>query len=148
MNIEQHPFEKLIGNRIVELKIADSSIVFQLENYSLIAYSVSGDCCSQSWFSDILNFNSVRNKVIHHLEEPEGLKDYNIADGRCRDCYDEVYGVTLVAEDGSKCDIYFRNSSNGYYGGYLNEGEGADYNNPLYYVALQLPRVVDEWHNV
>jgi hypothetical protein len=46
------------------------------------------------------------------------LDDVNAEDGLCRQEYDQVYGYCLVT-DGGVCEIVYRNSSNGYYGGFL-----------------------------
>lgn len=85
---------------------------------TLALYEATGDCCSESWFADIVGIDNLKNAVVIgikvlNVELPEG-------DTRTRQEYDEVYGYRLTTHKGD-CDIIFRNSSNGYYGGELTQ---------------------------
>ena len=81
-----------------------------------IVYHADADCCSESWFYHILGFDNLINHKVVSVEEidtgdaPE--------DGRCRQEYDDLYCIKIKTEKGH-ADIEFRNSSNGYYGGWL-----------------------------
>lgn len=48
------------------------------------------------------------------------MDGYNVDDGRTRQKYDEAYGYKIFTDKG-QADIIFRNSSNGYYGGSLDD---------------------------
>ena len=46
------------------------------------------------------------------------LDDVDTDDGLCTQEYDQAYGYCFLTEAGV-CEVVYRNSSNGYYGGYL-----------------------------
>lgn len=87
--------------------------------YITIAWKSVGACCSESWWSEILNIPVVIDSEILEVNKLE-LINYNLEDGRCRSEVDEVYGFQIKTVKGS-CDLIFRNSSNGYYGGWMAE---------------------------
>jgi len=73
----------------------------------------NGDCCSETWFADIVGRdNLIPNEIIgvRFLSVP------SVEDNRSRQDVDDFYGVRLSTSKGD-CDIIYRNSSNGYYGG-------------------------------
>ena len=117
--------EKLIGKKIEKIYINDSqSVLFFKTSFGLIAFEVDGDCCSESWFADIIGVDNLINCTILKVEEIQSceLSDYDKDDGRCRQEEDEVYSYKITSNKGHS-DIIFRNSSNGYYGGSINNGE-------------------------
>jgi len=109
--------KKFLLNKKVEIYLNthnDYTIIFRADNINYL-FQLESECCSESWFSDIdnpevLNGYSVTDIIMRNLDS------YNIYDGRTRQVYDMVYGYSLVTGMGY-CDIIFRNSSNGYYGG-------------------------------
>lgn len=105
----------------------------------IFGFYVEGDCCSVSWFADIIGVEKVQGTRIKEIREPD-LSNYNTDDGRCRQESESVYGYDLVSEDGGICTIVFRNSSNGYYGGWMSSGGGTNLDG--------LNRVVDNWTNI
>lgn len=75
----------------------------------------TGDCCSESWWADIIGAASAYGQEIvgaRELEMPQPGPD----DNRTRQESDEVYGYELRTTTGT-VTLAFRNSSNGYYGG-------------------------------
>ncbi|MDB5541607.1 MAG: hypothetical protein JWQ89_3334 [Devosia sp.] len=79
---------------------------------------VEGDCCSESWFADFLGVDTLLNQSVVKVEEVE-MPDYDTNDNRGRQDEDQVYGYRFTTARGY-ADLIFRNSSNGYYGGWLN----------------------------
>lgn len=80
-----------------------------------VAYATYGDCCSETWFADIVGVKSLLGQAVRaaeNIDVPDHLQD----DERSRQDYDQYMGVRLYTDVGS-CDIIYRNSSNGYYGG-------------------------------
>ena len=72
-------------------------------------FEAVGDCCSETWFSDIVGLHNLLNRKITGVEMLELPQPQ---DDRTRQEYDEAYGVRLKTEKGH-CDIIYRNSSNG-----------------------------------
>lgn len=79
-------------------------------------YGAYGDCCSESWFADITGLDNLRGQEVIGVR----VLDVTLPKGdrRTRQDEDKVYGYRLSTRKGD-CDIIFRNSSNGYYGGEL-----------------------------
>lgn len=117
--------EKLVGKIVSKVFIGEGEHCMAfVTDQGTIAFHVEGDCCSESWFADLVGFRAlIGSKIVKHVEIP--LESYNLEDGRGRQEYDDVYGHRLVTELGS-ADIIFRNSSNGYYGGWIDDGSFLD----------------------
>lgn len=86
---------------------------------------VEGDCCSVSWFNDVMGVSALIGKVITKVEDTGGPADYEVEEesGRHDDECIQVYGFRITTL-GGYCDIVFRNASNGYYGGWMTPVEG------------------------
>lgn len=82
-----------------------------------------GDCCSESWFADFTGVDALLN---HRVLEVDIVDMEEVSDGRTRQEVDQIYGYKFKTEAGY-ADLVFRNSSNGYYGGWVEAGmaEGA-----------------------
>lgn len=100
-------------------------------------YRAEGDCCSESWVADILGVEALRGGTVASVEDSPLEEDYDLEDGRCRRECDKVYGYRLVTDKG-RADIIFRNSSNGYYGGWLNSIDYRPAGHDLF-------EIVDDW---
>jgi hypothetical protein len=61
-------------------------------------------------------------------------------DTRCRQEEDSFYGLKIVTAKGV-CDIVFRNSSNGYYGGYLKHTEYRQ----AFHIIKEMEQIEDDW---
>lgn len=106
------------GRTILGIEISDFEdyIRFKTNDGDLV-YFADGDCCSESWFSDIYGLDSLLGQVVVSAQETLMPKT-DCEDGRCRQDYDAAYGFTLKTQKGTT-DFVYRNSSNGYYGGHL-----------------------------
>jgi hypothetical protein len=76
-------------------------------------FVTNADCCSETWFADIVGVEALLGAPILLAEHVE-LPDPN--DDRTRQEFDSAYGFRLFTAKGC-CDFVYRNSSNGYYGG-------------------------------
>jgi hypothetical protein len=85
-----------------------------------VKYETFADCCSETWFSDIIGLTDLIGETVNKVEEVliSKLGNYNTDDGRGRQDVDQVYGYKLMTNRGH-IEILFRNSSNGYYGGWI-----------------------------
>ena len=120
--------KELIGKTVTKIGVSQdqSVIMFVQDDATSTAFQASGDCCSESWFADITFQNHwgtsglplVVNEVSE-IEVPDFVLKMIEKDGRTRQDYDQVYGYKLVTNKGT-CEIIYRNSSNGYYGGDCN----------------------------
>lgn len=121
--------EHLIGRKVNKIFFNEHYLKFDTDKGPLV-YTVSGDCCSTSVFYDfygvknlLLNgpVTEVREVDLHpDLEKDSKKYDYSI--------YVYGYQITTESKDlGLVTSVFsFRNYSNGYYGGYLNEPTYAD----------------------
>ena len=100
----------------------DQSILWFDVDTGHIAYRADGDCCSKSWFADIIGVDWLKGHRVLRAENLE-MSKYNVDDGRTRQDSDSAYGYELRTAIGWPT-IIFRNSSNGYYGGSLEPYEG------------------------
>lgn len=119
------PFEKLRNLKIQGIQVSDDGvgIVVFGDGRGVLSewFKCEADCCSQTWMSEILGVNTALRSKIVKITEPD-LSKYNVDDGRGRQGYDSVYGACLHTENGGCLTIIWRNSSNGYYGGWLSPG--------------------------
>jgi len=109
--------EELIGHKIIKMFIDKDSqeyLVFQCKQRNFVYY-VDGECCSESWFADVVSINALLGHTVNSVDEVD-MGEIN--DDRGRQECDEAYGYKLKTT-GGYADIVFRNSSNGYYGGSL-----------------------------
>lgn len=75
---------------------------------------LAGDCCSESWWSDIVNpENVIGAKVLSVTTSDEA-----VTDERTRQEHDDCTAYTVTTERGVAL-FKWRNSSNGYYSGWL-----------------------------
>lgn len=113
----------LTGKNIIGLSVSDDQHYLSFQtNAGPITFIVEGDCCSESWFADITGVNALIGGTVNGVEIVS-MEGYNVDDGRGRQEEDAVYGYKILTDKGY-ADIVFRNSSNGYYGGWLEEFSG------------------------
>lgn len=109
--------DRIITDIYLVDSITPDLISFKFKDNSFLSYYAEGECCSESWFSDFFNINSLINTKILRVSFID-LEEYgyNTEDGRSLQHSDSVYGVKFITEKGVSV-LSFRNSSNGYYGG-------------------------------
>lgn len=106
---------KLIGKEVTGIVYDQSGITFQLKDQTEIKYSAEGDCCSHSF--------------IESIDTPEVFQDCTILEA----CSESGEQKTVNDWEEHKWTFYkfrttkgwatlsFRNESNGYYDGWLQE---------------------------
>lgn len=116
--------DALTGKQIIGIDVSDNeeSLRFRCAEGNVV-WETYGDCCSQSWWADGFQLNSLRGGAVRSVGTIEipGPVD----DSRSRQEYDSVYGIEIVTHQG-KAQLVFRNSSNGYYGGWCGLGTDDD----------------------
>lgn len=126
---------ELVGRAVGEVWWSDETITFVTDG-GMASYEVDGDCCSHSYFHDLIGFDKLLSGPVAAVNEVELTDD----DAECvlckRDGYSgdvvAVYGYQIVVEHPQwgevTCALSFRNDSNGYYGGDLSRAltDGTD----------------------
>jgi hypothetical protein len=103
-----------------------------------LSLPTEGDCCSESWWADAFGVRQLLGAVItsvNDIDMPE------VTDDRSRQECDQAYGIQITTDRGV-CDLVFRNSSNGYYGGWCNPRweEGVQRTEPVSY-----RQITEDW---
>lgn len=121
----QSDMHELVGRRIDGVRLApgDGKIVFETD-VGPIWYRAEGDCCSESWFADGIGIDALIGHTVASVNEVPMPDGYRLDDGRSRQEEDSAFGFRFTTEVG-RFDLVFRNSSNGYYGGWCELGVGA-----------------------
>lgn len=128
--------KELIGKFVTDIYVSDDErfMKFNVKGEPPIIYEAYGDCCSETWFADIIPDWRFKDKDrenyplevlgCEELDIPTWLQEVIAADGRGRQESETVYGFRLTLKDHAwrptvqhDLTIVFRNSSNGYYGG-------------------------------
>mgnify|MGYP001592970046 FL=1 len=85
-----------------------------LTDQGLVSYYAVGECCSTTWFNDILGVDALIGAKVTSVEAVDTIDVSGPHE------YVDQYGYKLTTNKGY-ADVVFRNSSNGYYGGRLEE---------------------------
>lgn len=127
--------EELIGKKITAILVApgEEAIVFETDK-GRVCYQTEGDCCSETWFADIVGTDALIGGTVRQVDE---IPCHEVDDGRTRQDSDAVYGYCIHTDKGS-ANIVYRNSSNGFYGGCMHHVEHMDVT-PAWY------SVTDDW---
>lgn len=127
-------YDALIGARIWAIHMDESQLVFDTDR-GRIGYHVEGDCCSTSYFFDFYGVaNLLAGEPVTAFEAVDlapgdvGYRPETWEQGVgviCRDAEEiQVYGYRLTTTHPTfgevSAVVSFRNSSNGYYGGWMS----------------------------
>jgi hypothetical protein len=128
--------DDLVGQTPTAILVNEDQSVLVIETTTdVLTLTAEGDCCSESWFADLLGVDALIGQEIVAVAEVD-LPGYDPHDGRGRQDEDKVYGYRFTTKSGY-ADLIFRNSSNGYYGGWLSVTEGR---------PEELVRITADWH--
>lgn len=116
---------KLKDEIIKEIWADEYNLCF-ITNDKVLNYTVEGDCCSRSFFHDFIGVKKLLDgnpiisaKEIYDSPVEPTQEELDYADVL------QCYGVELVTDSpdfGEVTSVFsFRNDSNGYYGGWINE---------------------------
>lgn len=116
--------EDLVGKKILRIFMNEEYLKFTTDKGNIV-YTVEGDCCSKSVFYDFIGVKKLLNNgpVVSVKEIP--LEINNDEDKKKYQESIQCYGYEIVTNDpefGEVTSVFsFRNYSNGYYGGSLEE---------------------------
>jgi hypothetical protein len=121
--------DSLVGKRVlaVDVNAREESLRFRIDDGTEVVWHTEGDCCSESWWADAYQLNELRGGTVVTVTRKDMPDD---DDSRSRQEYDQVYGYEVVTEKGA-ATLAFRNSSNGYYGGWAYVGQRERYGRPI-----------------
>lgn len=114
-------YTKLVGQKIMSHKLCPDGtyLYLYLENGSRVHFDPEGDCCSYSWIESIDDPTVLKGEIlsIENIDMPDLG---NIGTSKKSQVEEiQYYGLKIKTTNGISV-IDFRNSSNGYYGGWLN----------------------------
>lgn len=120
--------ERLVGKKVVAVRMDETYLGFAFDDGTNTGFTVEGDCCSYSYFHDFYGIDKLlANGPITEVSEVylgPGDPGYIVVDNDSYNCI-RVYGyriVTVSPQWGEQTSVFvFRNSSNGYYGGWMND---------------------------
>lgn len=106
----------LVGQTILKVAVSPDKyrIMFTLVSGAVECWEAFGDCCSQSWIEHVEMPNDLekgaRVLAVENVEHAAtSISGWDVI---------TYYGVKITTDRGY-IDIDYRNSSNGYYGGWL-----------------------------
>lgn len=116
---------KLIGQQVKEVWMNEENLQFVTAD-AVLDFYVEGDCCSHSYFFDFYGVDLLLKFPVVDVEEVDlSPGDPGYLPPGYEKGYEsiQVYGYRITVEDpklGNRSAVFsFRNSSNGYYGGWL-----------------------------
>lgn len=121
----------IIGKTVQQVRMnpARTYLVFDCTDGSKVCFYTSGDCCSRSWIEHAQNLDWIKGRKIVGLTKAD-LRRFNAEEkepgtwlhpAKYGDDHIQVYSASFAFEDGNAFTVEFRNQSNGYYGGDLEE---------------------------
>lgn len=113
--------DSLDGKTVVAIDVCDEeeAIRFRFDEGEPVIWQVEGDCCSHSYWHEAFGLNQIRGATVvaaRSIELPELPHAEDGSDYSGGECI-QAYGVCIVTDKGAGT-LVFRNSSNGYYGGW------------------------------
>lgn len=116
---------ELVGKVIKKIFINQDYLKFETDQDELI-YCVQGDCCSSSYFHDFFGIKNLLGKKVTEVKEVELMPgDVLMQNNNNSRESIQVYGYQIFIESedfGTTTAVFsFRNSSNGYYGGWIDK---------------------------
>lgn len=112
--------KEIVGAQIdsVEIDTSQQHYLRFKTDKGFFVLEAEGDCCSESWFADLTGVSSMIGYTVIDFEAIP-MPEVEENDTRTRQDVDCQYGYKVITT-GGHAQIVYRNSSNGYYGGWLN----------------------------
>lgn len=116
-------FTDMIGKKLAGVELQDNGerITFTFEGGGERSFGVEGDCCSTSWIEHLEVPNDIAGATLLSVDGSAPItQDHDAHDVDHQDDSIEVYNTAFKTDRG-EIILEYRNSSNGFYGGYLVE---------------------------
>ena len=113
----------LVGKVVIGLKLSQDEQYLEFQTTDgIIRWTTFANCCSYAWIAEIIGVNGFFGREVLSVEDVEGAESNRGKYGQLTQNY-----ATEIRTDKTVVSIIFRNESNGYYGGSLEEMiEGKD----------------------
>lgn len=125
--------DEIIGKKIqkVEASQEDDKFIITFMDGKARHFRTVGDCCSSSWIEHLEVPNEIEGSIIISVDEPElNPWDNHVCDKEVyhRKCGHDSLAVyhTRIRTDRGDIVLEYRNNSNGYYGGWLEDDGEVD----------------------
>lgn len=120
--------ERLVGRKVTGVQIdMVGQHFFRFDtDEGMIVLEALGDCCSETWFADLIAADCLIGQTVSAVEDVE-LPPPCKKDHRSRQEEDVIYGIKIFTGRGQHAFLIFRNSSNGYYGGCVSQATPAQW---------------------
>lgn len=115
---EENKLNAMLGQKIasVELDKGKDLLTITFQSGHTQSFSTEGDCCSHSWIEHLELPNDIVGATLLSVEE-RSFGEIESEDGKE---YDSLKSYqTLFKTDRGYISVEYRNSSNGYYGGWM-----------------------------
>lgn len=111
--------QQIVGQRVtaVDLSPDREHLTLRFVGGGHIRLYTEGDCCSRSWVEHLEVPAGLDGATLLRIEDSDGI-EVEHPDHECL----KVYNTRFVTDRGAIV-VEFRNSSNGYYGGWLEAEE-------------------------
>lgn len=121
----------LIGRDIVRVQMDDDYLQFWDIDGECLTFMVDGDCCSVAYINDFYGVRQLLdNGPIVSVEEVELTSEDMTPYFQSNAYYTQLYGYRIITEHpywGEQSSVFsFRNESNGYYGGWMEQVKQRD----------------------
>lgn len=113
--------EELMGRKILGLQLDDAKVYVNfITDQGDVLYGCYADCCSESWINHINGVSELVGGTVEDVDEVDFYALLKVEPEATKQDFDQVLFHRVKTEKGW-CTFEFRNSSNGYYGGWLEE---------------------------
>lgn len=113
-------FDGILNRTLDSVEHTDDTLTFWFEDGTGARYDVEGDCCSHSWIEHVTIPDGIRGNVIRDVKQADMQEPFDHGHDNEDEWgnYIQVYANAFVTDVG-EIIFEYRNSSNGYYGGFL-----------------------------
>ncbi len=113
-------FSNMLNRKLQSVTLTDegSKVAFWFTDGTVRCFGVEGDCCSRSWIEHLELPGNLEGATLLSVDDSAPIaQDHDANDGQDPECI-KVYNTSFKTDRG-EIVLEYRNSSNGYYGGYL-----------------------------
>lgn len=123
MSYGQDRFEKMLRRKLASVVLVDGGarVEFTFQDGYKKSFTVSGDCCSTSWIEHLEIPGDIVGATLLSVEDGGPItQDHDAHDKENGGDEIQVYNTAFRTDRGDIV-LEYQNSSNGYYGGSLDE---------------------------
>ena len=119
MGWRDEDLDRIIGRKLVSIESTKEEIVLNLDGGATCTIKAEGDCCSESWFEHVDDNDATGGDVTEIDNAIEDATELKAKDHECL-----LSSFLTIKTTTGRLHVELRNSSNGYYSGYLTVSLG------------------------